>query len=276
MYEHFKNIEHLYGDEVYVQIPNGIFRDLSRNCKNIQQTSFAYLYIVVVAFLYKYAHFVDIDNDTYIQNADIKELLGYNRKTKSVDFIIKKNGVLDEIGLTRTTKDYPIRFTQHPTETINNIPIREFVTIKDIDESDVNYTIIRNVVKNRNYDVKEPLFFFEYNGETGTLYDYANTHRIMLKELMSILFDDNIDNIDFLLYCFFKSKCQGVKGKTKSIGLQIISADLKIGFDAFYKHLDRLKGKQLVEVNHKGWVSEKGIDKSDLEANEYHFIGIKG
>src|SRR5205085_6833882 len=105
MYEHFKNIEFLYGEDVSIQIPNGIFKKLSSNIKNrngstnIQQTSFAYAYIVMNAFLYKYAHFVDVDNGTYIQNADIKGLLGYNKVTKTIDYIIKKGGVLDMIGL---------------------------------------------------------------------------------------------------------------------------------------------------------------------------------
>jgi hypothetical protein len=255
-----------------VQIPNGIFKDLAKNCKNIQQTSFAYAYIIVIAFLYKYTHFVDIDNGTYIQNADIKEFLGYNRTTKSIDPIIKKNGILDEIGLTATVKDYPIRFVKNPTETINNIPLREFVHISDINNDDVNYTLIKSIVKNNNYTVKEPVFFFNYNDEGGTLYDYANTHKIRLRELMAFVHDDNLNNIDFLLYCFFKSKCHGYKDHTKAIGLHIIIGNLDIGKDAFYGHLNTLKDKQYVEVNHKGWVMGS---KDSLDANEYSFKGVK-
>lgn len=110
MYEHFEGIKKLYGDSANVQIPNDIFKLLSskiknKNCStNIKQVSFAYLYIILVSFLYKYTNFVYIDNGTYIQNTDIKELLGYSKTTKSIDSIIKKNGILDNIGLTITTK----------------------------------------------------------------------------------------------------------------------------------------------------------------------------
>jgi predicted DNA-binding transcriptional regulator len=275
MYQHFKNIEYLYGD-AYVQIPNGVFKDLSshlitKNKTNIQQVSFAYAYLVVIAFLYKYAHFVDIDNGTYIQNADIKQLLGYSRTTKTVDGIIKKNGILDMIGLTETIRNYPILFMQNPTETVNDIPLREYVYIKDIDDTDVNYSTIRKIVKNGNYETKEPTFLFVYKEESGTLYDYSNTHKVTIKELMSFMYSEGLNNIDFLLYCYFKSKCKGYKGDMRAISLNHIQNDLGIGRDAFYGHLDVLKSNGLIDVIHKGWVMGS---QSELEGNEYCFKGV--
>lgn len=278
MYEHFKNMEYLYGDDICIQMPNDIFKVLSSNIKsksgstNIQQSSFAYAYIVVVAFLYKYAHFVDIDNETYIQNADIKEFLGYSKTTKSIDSIIKKDGLLDEIGLTKTIKNYPIRFINSPCEVINNIPVKEFITMMNVDTDDVNYSMIKKIVKNRNYEVKEPLFLFEYNGNTGTLYDYSNTHRVTIREVLEFVRYDGLSNIDFSLYCFLKSKCKGFKDNTRQISLNFITFELGIGKDALYSHLDILESSHLIEVNHKGWTMHK---TERTEANEYCFIGIK-
>src|SRR6185437_11372928 len=151
MYNHFKNIENMYG-KAYVQIPNGIFRDLSRNIKsrnqtNIKQASFEYAYLVTIAFLYKYAHFVDVDNGTYIQNKDIKQLLGYGKTTKTIDKIIKKNGILEQIGLIKTTKDYPIS-VEYTDEKINDINMREFVTISMLGTDNINYNMVKEIVKN--------------------------------------------------------------------------------------------------------------------------------
>lgn len=278
MYEHLKNIEFLYGENVSVQIPNGLFEDLSsnimnkNNSTNIQQASFAYTYLVILAFLYKYAHFVDVDNRTYIQNADIKEMLGYNRLTKTIDNVIKNNGVLDKIGLTRTTKNFPIRFIKHPRDRIESMAIRDYIYIKDISCNDINYNIIKDIVKNRNYTIKEPLFLFEYNGDSGTLYNYANTHKITINELMTFIYDDTLDNIDFYIYCFIKSKCYGLKENTKPIGLHIITSELGISKDAFYNHLNIVKEKGYIAVNHKGWVMVSEADS--LEANEYCFKGM--
>lgn len=270
MYEHFENIKLLYGD-AYVQMPNEIFRDLSSSInKNIQQVAFAYSYLTVVSMLYKYAHFVDVDNGTYIQNADIKELLGYTRITKTIDPIIKKGGVLDSIGLTETIKNYPVRFMHNPTEQINNVPIREFVTINDIDNLDINYSAIKGIVKNRNYTVKEPTFFFNYKDDNGTLYDYSNTFRITIDELMQFIFADDFNNIDFLLYGYFKSQCKGLKDDSKGIALNIIVSTLGIGKDAFYEHLNVLKGKGAIDVIHKGWTP----NGKSAESNEYFFKGV--
>src|SRR5690606_20508184 len=104
--EHFQNLETLY-QNASVQMPNDLFSRLadsiknSRDGQNTKQASFAYTYLVAIAFLYKYTHFVDPASGTYIQNLNLKELLGYNKGTKSIDRIIKKGGVLDEMELTR-------------------------------------------------------------------------------------------------------------------------------------------------------------------------------
>ena len=277
MQKHFDNMKFLYGNDVHVQIPNDIFKELSTHIKNrngstnIQQSSFAYSYIVIIAILYKYAHFVDIDNETYMQNADIKELLGYSRTTKSIDAIIKKGGVLDEIGLTTTTKDYPISFDYHATEKINNVAIRQFTTVSELGTGNTLLDSIKRIVKNRNYEIKEPKFSFEYNGFNGTLYDYSNTHKVTLEEVLTFIREENLDNIDFSIYCFLKSKCKGYESDSKAIGLHKIISNLGISKDAFYSHLDKLKLMGFVEVTHKGWVM--GANK-ELEANTYHFKGV--
>lgn len=274
MIKHFKNIQYLYGNNAYVQIPNDIFRTLSKNIKNksgntnIKQTSFAYAYIICVSFLYKYAQFVDINNKTYIQNTDLKQILGYSKTTKSVDYIIKKDGVLEKIGLLKTVKDYPVSVMYG--DEYSNFKIREFITLSMMDKSHPTYKIIKNIVKNKNYEVKEPVFMFEYNGGAGSLYDYSNTHRVTIKEFIKLICDEKLDNIDLMLYFFFKSKCYNLNKKnTKSIPLLQITSDIGIGKESFYHHLKIIKDKGMLAVNHKGWISNgRG------EPNEYRFIGI--
>src|SRR5690606_2429898 len=275
MIKHFKNIQYLYGNDAYVQIPNDIFRTLSKNIKNksgntnIKQSSFAYAYIICVSFLYKYAQFVDINNKTYIQNTDLKQILGYSKTTKSVDYIIKKDGVLEKIGLLKTVKDYPVS-VMYGEDEYNNFKIREFITLSMMDKSHPTYKIIKNIVKNKNYEVKEPVFMFKYNGGAGSLYDYSNTHRVTIKEFIKFICDEKIDNIDLMLYFFSKSQCYNLNNKnTKSIPLLQITSDIGIGKESFYYHLKIIKDKRMLPVNHKGWISNgRG------EPNEYRFIGI--
>lgn len=275
MIEHFENIQYLYGNDAYVQIPNDIFRDLSKNIKNkngntnIQQSSFAYAYIVCVSFLYKYAQFVDVNNGTYLQNTDIKQILGYSKSTKSIDHIIKRDGLLEKIGLLKTVKDYPVSVVYSEDE-YNNVKIREFITLSMIDKNLPIYKTIKNIVKNRNYEVKEPSFMFEYNGDVGSLYNYSNTHKVTIKEFIKLIYDSQLDNIDLMLYFFFKSRCYNLnKGNTKSIPLLRIINDIGIGKDAFYSHLKVIKDRKLLSVNHKEWAND-----GEGESNEYCFIGV--
>ncbi|AYP68234.1 transcriptional regulator [Bacillus phage vB_BcoS-136] len=276
MYEHFKNIQNLYGD-AYVQIPNGLFRDLSSKIKdkkgstNIQQTSFAYSYLVTIAFLYKYAHFVDLDNNTYIQNNDIKQILGYGRTTKTIDKIIKKGGLLEDIGLVQTNKDYPVR-AEYSDEEIDGNRMIEFTMFNSLPSDDSEYMMIKSIVKNRNYEIREPMFLFEYKDDVGTLYNYECTHRITIKEFIDIVYDENLDNIDFMMYSFFKSQCLRYKSNSKPIPLNNIISEIGIGKDAFYNHLENLKNKKYVNVLHKGWKIKNESEIAD--ANEYHFMGI--
>ena len=271
MYEHFNNIRNLYG-KAYVQMPNGIFNDLAKINQNIQQISFCFSYLVTIAFLYKYAHFVDLDNGTYVQNSDIKQILGYNKTTKTIDKFIKKNGVLEELGLIATTKDYPVE-VEYTEEKVNNINMREFKTISMLNADNIHYNMIKGIVKNRNYEIREPLFFFEYNDDIGTLYNYENTFEITLDEFMMFVYEESLDNTDFFLYCYLKSKCYGLKYNMKQMALVNIINDLCIGKDAFYGHLNKLKEKGFVEVNHKGW--RTGEAESEIEANDYYFKGIR-
>lgn len=280
MREHFEGIRYQDG-KAGIRLPNNIFKNLSTHIRNkngsinIQQVAFAYTYLITTAFLYKYAHYVNIDNGTYMQNADIKELLGYNRITKTIDKVIKKNGILDNIGLTSTTKDYPIRFVMNPTEEINGIPLREFVTISELDVNDVNYNTIKGIVKNRNYEVKEPLFITtEYDGsDYGTLYNIERTHEITLDEFISFVFDEDLSNIDFLLYGFFKSRCKGYKDNMKAMAVYKIILEIGIDRGTFYDHLEKLKNKKYIAVNHKEW-KVKGEKYRDMEANEYFWKGV--
>lgn len=276
MKEHFEGIEYLYGKSG-VRLPNGIFRDLSVSIKNksgstnIQQVAFAYVYLITASLLYKYAHFVDVDNSTYIQNSDIKELLGYNRTTKSIDKVIKKNGILDELGLTSTTKDYPVQFFTNKEEKINNIPLREFITIGGLD----NKSVIKDIVKNRNYEVKEPLFLTTGYGENdyGTLYSIERTHEITIREFITFVFDDEMNNIDFLIYGYLKSRCKGYVNDMKSMAVYKIIMEIGIDRSTFYEHLELLKKKKYIEVNHKEW-RMKGEKYKRMEANEYFWKGV--
>lgn len=274
---HFNGIKFQDGN-VDVKIPNSIFKLLSTNIKsanggaNSPQISFTYTYLVAVSFLYRYAYFVDLNQGTYIQNGDIKELLGYSRTTKSVNKIIKKGGLTDELGLTKTVNDYPVSYYRNNNEKINDIPLVEFLTLKDIEDS-FDYDKIKGLVKNRNYEVKEPLFMttkFDDN-EYGTMYNMERTHSITIDELIAFISDDELNNGAFLVYAYLKSICKGYKKNKRDMAVYKIVSNLGMDKSVFYNHLTLLKKKGYVEVEHKKWNMEK---KEKMEANTYYWKGV--
>lgn len=281
MIGHFEGIKFQDGN-VDIKMPNSIFKTLSTNIKsdkgraNSLQISFTYSYLVAIAFLYRFTYYIDMNNETYIQNGDIKELLGYSKTTKSVNKIIKKGGITDILKLTETTKDCPIAYIRNPKEKINGIPIIEYLTIMELKENkgryNINYNKIENIVKNKNYEVKEPLFLttrFDDN-EYGTSYSLERTHAITIDEFIRFISDKDLNNISFMIYGYLKSICKGYKNNERDMALYKIVDSLGIDKSVFFDHLKLLKGKGFINVIHKEWVGrgEKG------EANTYIWRGV--
>lgn len=277
----FENLKYLYGD-CSVRIPNSIFRDLSEGIKkeegsiNSRHTSLSYAYLVTIAFLYKYTHYVDVDTDSYLQNRDLKLLLGYNTTSKTIDKVIKKDGILDKLEMTKSTRDYPIRFNVDGTEEINGIPLREITTISEIDEDDVCYEYIKKTVKNRNYEVKIPLFMTGESpySEYGTFYSIERTHDITISELISFIFDDELDNTAFFIYGYIKSRCKGHKGNKKNMTFYKMMIELGITQKTFHDRLDILVSKNYINVKRNKWkvLTEETVR---ADANVYTWLGVK-
>lgn len=270
-----ESIKQLYGN-AYIQVPNDIFKKISHSIGNentdVRQISFAYSYVLVVSFLYKYTKYIDVDSNTYVQNSDIKELLGYSKKTKTIDYIIKKNGLLDLIGLTETTKIIPLSSYYEDSE-ISNIKIKKFLFNNSIEKNDY-YNDYKNIVKNRNYEIKKPLFFFNNNGDIGTLYDYSNTHKITIDELLYFLNSPKLDVTDLTIYSFIKSKCNNLNKNSYCISLSETKKDLLISNDTFYRKIKILKDLSLINVNRNR--SYYKIENNDdyHEPNTYSFLGL--
>lgn len=227
-----------------------------------------YSYIVLVSILYKYSYFVNIDGCYYVQNGDIKEILGYSRTTKTVDKIIKRNGLLDSIGVTLTTNNFPVSFSINKDEDINNIPIREYNMIDDLNSYEKSK--IKNIVKNRNYNIKEPVFLTSQfnNREYGTMYDYTLTHKITISELIKMFSKCKSSVGEFTVYSFIKSRVMG--GHNAELSLSIFNDDLRISKQTFYNSIKNLKINRFINVYHVGW---QNGDSDELKSNSYSIIG---
>jgi len=95
--------------ESKIFMPNEIFGDLQKNIDNPSHIAFAYSYIYFVTWAYRYAKYGTVNE--LIDQKFIKKILGYNPTYKNLDYLIKKDGILEQIGYIRTEKDFPIAYS---------------------------------------------------------------------------------------------------------------------------------------------------------------------
>lgn len=242
-------------------LPNEIFGDLLTSIKSFDKRAFAYSYYAYITYLYRYCKYIDSNGNRTTQ-ADIKQYLGYSPINKPVDSIIKKNGILDSIGYTMTTTDYPISWQ------INEYNDVEFTTINDIKEG-----IINRSVKENTYKCKMPVKAFYRNTETnssicdGTFFDVANTHSINYNIMERIIQDKQLGVKGLYIYGFLKHKSQFYK-----IGYQAtydkLSQELGSIYRTLVKYIRRLEEIGLIAVDiHPFRGKEAG-----REANVYHVL----
>lgn len=193
--------------ESKVFMPNEIFDDLQNNIKKTVHIPVAYSYYYLITWLYRYAKYGTIN----IDNKNIKQILGYNTDTQGIDYLMKKNGMLDVMGYTETVKDFPITWTFEDE-------YLDFEMLSEMDE-DVQKAIKQNL--SRKYTIKFPVKAFnrhiddeemkeEYakGYEDGTFYELDNTHMIPFEVFMYCMNNDKIGCTGFYLYSYLKMKNQ--------------------------------------------------------------------
>lgn len=221
--------------EQQVYMPNEIFDDLMKNeklrAKNGKNLAFAYSFYYLSTWLYrncKHANIIIEEKDTTnnpINVKHMKEMLGYSPTYRNIDFIINKNGVLEEMGYIHSTTDYPTSWT------FENIPggSLEFELLSDMSPEDIALIReYRNV--SRNYKVKYPIKAFyrtqesEEDGyEDGTFFDPTRTFMIPFEVLNFSMKDKRLGVTAFYLWSYFKYKNQWHEGAYYASRLRLVN-----------------------------------------------------
>ncbi|MFS1518529.1 hypothetical protein V1503_19010 [Bacillus sp. SCS-151] len=244
-----------------VYMPNEIFEDLrllhGKKCDHI---AFTYSYYYLICWLFRYTKYGEMKIDTKL----IKRMLGYSPDNKKINYIIKKNGLLDQIGYTLTDSNYPISWDYNDGDI-------EFTLISDMDE-EVRKTFYQ--YRGNNFKVKLPIKAIWRTKESkeeglwdGTFYEIENTHCIPFDVFSFCLENDNLGVTGFYVYAYFKCKCQWFNGRyNKSI--ENISEEIGMAKNTVDKYLNSLKKSEMVnwEENDKYKVEKNEVTK---EARTY-------
>lgn len=263
-----------YNDELESKLymPNEIFEDLINNVKNTPHIAFAYTYIYLITWLYRYCKYYG-GNDV-ISNSSIKSFLGYSPDTRTINYLIKKNGLLDKIGYTITDRDMPIS-VDHDGEELN------FSLISELDDkSKETYSYESSAEKYlrdtfpMNFTFKYPVKAFERmideDGKIGygTFYEVDNTHLIPFDIFLYCMTNENINCTGFYLYAYLKHKNDIYGGY--DVSLENLVEETGIAERTLDKYLGMLKKYKMIDFKHNQKFFAIGMRKEDRMANTYY------
>jgi hypothetical protein len=235
-------------------MPNEIFDDFKNNIEKTQHIAFSYAYYYFISHLYRHCEYEGVTQ------AIIKERLGYNQNEKRLDYLIKKDGVLDSIGYTETTKDFPIGWSLDEDGTVC------FNTIQELDSS------LIPIISEKNFKVKCPLKFFYRTREAqhekvldGILYDISSTHRIFYKDFQTCMDNKELGTMAFFIYAWISHKNDIYQGAYTRPSREL-SAELGISEPTLFKYLDNMQKHKLLNIKHEKFTGKGG------DANSYTAI----
>lgn len=234
-----------YEKESKLALPNELYSTMLqwKEDKKIKANHipFAWSYLYLQTYLYRYAKYEEYVPST----SNIKQMLGYGAEYSAIDYIIKKDGVLDSEGWTESTDDFPVRVmwvdedrdkTDRPIIITLKEESKGFHESLDCDTEAIKKLIgsetfeahwkkIKNV--NNKQKIKYPVFAFQrdlnpqYIDFDGTFYESANTTIIDIRVFEFCMSHEDLGCTGFYLYCYLKHKNDLHKG----------------GYDASHKRL---------------------------------------
>lgn len=256
---------HVQENEQMINMPNELFQKLkmlggSKRDKKGSHIAFAYSYIYFYTWLYRYSKYYYIAPTT----EDVKELLQYSRTYEKMNYLIKKNGLLEQLGLLETTTDYPV---------LSYFDEEKYIQFELLSGQDDEYIIkgLRKRHTNR-FSIKKPLFTFEreIEGEmdNGTFYDAYRTHIIDFDIFLYCMSNDELGVIAFYIYSYLKMQNDHHKGGYDATAKRL-SNEIDIGERTIRKYEKAMREYNMVELKHNmDYISMK-IDPSEREASTH-------
>jgi len=189
-----------YGKNYSYYMPNEIFEDIlaQEKLKTISLRAFAYSYYYLSNHLYgSLVYTKDLTNYT---NIHFMRAIGV-KSFEQLRFIVKRGGVLDNMGYTISTTDYPV-FVHEYDGNGNKVKIYTTASQEAIDN---NYPKLP-----KNSFIKYPVKAFTRNEEykqihgdlCGTFYIFDNTHFVSIETFVDIVTNKELGHVGFYIFAF--------------------------------------------------------------------------
>jgi hypothetical protein len=246
--------------ESQLYIPNEIFNDFRvLHDKGSGHVAFAYSYYYLISWLYRFCKYGHLNIDVKV----IKEILGYNATYKKLDYLIKKNGVLDELGYTLSSTDFPYSWY------FNNGDI-EFHYLSELNVEDRKRILEQ---RGRNYKVKVPVKGLLRNRESeqegyynGIFYDISRTHLVEFEVFVECMSKGELGCIGFYLYGYLKWKCGMYNGY--DVSYKQMEDETGINYRTLERYLDEMRKNNMITVSSSDFII--GARNEDRKSNTYY------
>lgn len=286
-----------------ITLPNFLFDKLNDLVKQkklkSQHIGFTYSYIYLITYLCRYTKY-----DYFIPSTSkIKEILGYSPTNKTLDYIIKENGLLDKDGITKTINDFPVvamwEFNENYEKVLNITFISELEDVKkfksdrflDVNNFNLDKSKLNEYSKvGKKTKCKVPSFAFyqnhqdwesekEYDGtffkdyyDTGMDYTYIDFNVFAY----CMANPDELGCNAFYLYCYLKHK-NDVHGSYNATS-ERLSEETSLSKITVEKYRNNMRAYNMINLIHEMDYFVIGIDKSERRAsankvNPYEWFG---
>lgn len=262
------------GKESPVFMPNEIFEDLQSNMVDSSHVAYAYSYMYLTHFLYRNCKYFNVK--ALLDGNTIKQILGYSKNNRTMNYITKKDGLLDEISYTKATKNYPISW-EFKAESDEDV---EFIMYDDLEDmADVLPSIPKTfflkypmkaledrIIKQTTYTNDGEKEVVEYDVR-GTYFDVEQTHSVDFNIFMFCMSKKELGVIAFYLYSWLKHKNDIFDGY--DVPLTKLSEETGINRRSIIKYMDLLKGYRMISFQHNQDYFVLGAEKEDRKATTY-------
>lgn len=246
----------------------GILKDLSdkKIIKSSKYIPFVYAFMYFQTYMFRYSKYEKFTPTT----GEVKEILGYSPKQQTVDYLIKKDGVLDTYKLTQTIYDFPILHSFNTDD--------KTVSFDMLSDFDKDYSTKWRKEKNINSKMscKYPTlaFYDELNNfdgvtfihEGGSFSAMENTTKIDFDIFNFCMANDEIGVTGFYIYSYIKHKNDLFSSFDCSI--QRFSNELGLSDNTVKKYLKAIREYNLVTTIQADHFIIGG-DKEDFKANTH-------
>ena len=246
-------------------IPNEIFEQIQSIKGNHKPLAYSYYYLIT--WLYRYTKYYE---KPYAQK-ELKQILGYSMHTKGIDGVIKKNGLLEQLGLVKTTSNYPI-------DTTYDDEVLEFLYVND-EYKWIDTPEFKRRHTNR-YTIKEPTHgLLKVDAETGEIdsgffIDIARTFFVPFDVFVFCMSNKDLGCTGFYLWSYIKYKNQIHQGGYDA-SLRRFAKELGLSAKTIQRYKDELIGYNMIKVKHNMDSFDPSTPKEDILAPTNHILPIE-